>query len=660
MEVKQKNNQKKIKNVSEADESSNEDLDDKKWLHLQTFGVFWLSFPDGSRISVCMDHARQVPDVGEESSERALVLGDGNVGVRLTYVTALSRRITVMSDGSVVQSDTVSEHGPVYGKPVPGGQDDAEISRTVTTGGVIIRELLSGRREILHHDGTFCWRNPHVHELAARAASARGSHRDLLQSILKEYREDRFIFNDVPPSDELVLGLPGHWIVVQPSGKRFGRMPMEVLISEEKAAAEAKEMAKGLDGSQVGSQAGSPQKTPDPSDSGDNLNPIERWMEWLGEYDPQLVEGFLEYQLSHASCQIFTDPHTRQHVAISEHAVQYYEEEDGKQHVALFGDSTRMVWRKTENGSEISLESPRRVTVQVSRHTDAYVPKSKLKLFCLGGVILEVVPQEVNEKGELQQADPRSTKPVRNAAVLLRHPDGHLVRSVGLGVVDVISRSEVRRKGGEREAQKAVDRDGIYSAECARDVITTMDDEGNAFEISSSAVDIKLAVSISGDEQLPSPRCENPKKPYLHPDAGFLPLPTAFPEPRLFVVYGDGRAEELLSEQTALDIIRSSQNDQRNSVEVTELQPPSCGVRAHTLHLAGTPAARESAPAPPNPCAGLQQPEEPKANYTVVRHLEEFAPVTKDLWSDFTAAYQRFKTWEQDHAEAHARMGGDV
>ena len=48
-----------------------------------------------------------------------------------------------------------------------------------------------------------------------------------------------------------------------------------------------------------------------------------------------------------------------------------------------------------------------------------------------------------------------------------------------------------------------------------------------------------------GDDFL-SPRCKQPFRPFKHPDASFLPLPSEAPKPRLFVVYGDGEAEELL------------------------------------------------------------------------------------------------------------------
>jgi hypothetical protein len=583
----------------EDSESDNEE--EKRFLHTQTFGVFWLRFPDGGRVSVSMDHFRQVRDDDE-------VLGD--LGVRFSYITTTGRQVLVLSDGSVVQTDgaaPISEDGALFGQPVPGGRDDIELSRTVTQGGAVTRVLISGRREIFHHDGTYCWRNPLVEELAKRVETAQGGIRERLEQIQKKYSAPK----KKPTKEELVRGLPGHWIVVHRSGRRTGRM--------------------------------------DPLDVGDAA---EQWKKWLTDVSV-LQDGVWEYDLPAASAQHFTNPHTGQQVFTSEYSVQYTEEETKEQHVALFGDATKIVWRKTEEGMDISVESPDRLPVMVRREVDAYVPKAKLKIFCPAGVVLEVIPQEMNEKGELIPADIRAPdKVVFNAAVLVRHPDGHLVKSVGTGAVDVFPRSEVRRKGGEREALRSVEKDGIYTAKCFEDLLVTIDTEGNNFDITSSTADAKLAVSISGEDALASPRCERSHTPYFHPDVSFLPLPQNFPEPRLLVVHGDGRAEELVSYDRAQDILNSASAEPRNHVEVTELQPPSRGLRVHTLYM----PSEET----PRPSFAEDKTRPSQNGSTQVRHLEEFPPVTSDVWAEFREAYDRYRTWSADHADAHAKMGQEL
>jgi hypothetical protein len=310
----------------------------------------------------------------------------------------------------------------------------------------------------------------------------------------------------------------------------------------------------------------------------------EQWKSWLKDAF-ELEDGTWEYELPAAAAQEFTNPHTGQQVFTCEYSVQYTEEETKEQHVALFGDATRIIWRKTKEGMDISVESPDRLPVEVRREVDAYVPKAKLKIFCPGGVVLEVIPQEMNEKGELIPADIRTPdKTVFNAAVLVRHPDGHLVKSVGTGTVDVFPRSEVRRKGGEYEALRSVEKDGIYSAKCFEDLLVTTDTEGNTFDITSTTADAKLAVSISGEDALASPRCERSHTPYFHPDVSFLPLPQNFPEPRLLLVYGDGRAEELVSQERAQDIFESARLDPRNHLEVTSVGTFSFRSAAKVCH----------------------------------------------------------------------------
>jgi hypothetical protein len=565
---------------------------------MQTFGIFWLRFPDGGRVSVTMDHFRQIRDDDE-------VLGD--MGVRFSYITTTGRQILILSDGSVVQTGAppTSEDVALFGQPVPGGRDDIELSRTVTQAGAVTRELVSGRREVFHHDGTYCWRNPQVEELASRIATMKQGIRERLERIQKKYSVPK----KKPTKEELVRGLPGHWIVVHRSGRRTGRM---------EAPAE---------------------------------DAVEQWKKWL-ESVSVLEDGVWEYDLPPASTQEFTNPHNGQQVFTSEYSVRYTEEESKAEHIALFGDATRIIWRKTAEGMDISVESPDRLPVMVRREVDAYVPKAKLKIFCPGGVVIEVIPQELNEKGELIPADIRDPdKTVFNAAVLVRHPDGHLVKSVGTGTVDVFPRSEVRRKGGEREALRSVDKDGIYSAKCFEDLLMTIDTEGNTFDVTSSTADAKLAVSISGEEALESPRCERSQTPYYHPDVTFLPLPQNFPEPRLLMVHGDGRAEELVSFERAQDILTSAAADPRNHVEVSDLQAPSRGLRVHTLYT----------PMPETPRPPFAEAPRPTQNGPIeVRHLEEFPLVTPEVWAEFREAYGRYQTWSTDHADAHAKMGQEL
>jgi hypothetical protein len=445
-----------------------------------------------------------------------------------------------------------------------------------------------------------------VEELASRVATASEGIRQRLERIQKKYASAK----KKPTKEELVRGLPGHWVVVHRSGRRTGRL-------EAPPDAEA-----------------------------------EQWKKWLTDVSV-LEDGIWEYDLPPASAQEFTNPHTGQQVFTSEYSVQYTEEENKEEHVALFGDATRIIWRKTKEGMDISVESPDRLPVMVRREVDAYVPKAKLKIFCPAGVIIEVIPQEMNEKGELIPADIRAPdKTVFNAAVLVRHPDGHLVKSVGTGTVDVFPRSEVRRKGGEKEALRSVEKDGIYTAKCFEDLLVTIDTEGNNFDITSSTADAKLAVSISGEDALASPRCERAQTPYFHPDVSFLPLPQNFPEPRLIIVHGDGRAEELVSYDRAQDILSSASSRPGYHVEVTELQMPSRGLRVHTLY---TPS--EGTPRPPF----AEEKNRPAQNgATLVRHLEEFPPVTSDVWAEFREAYARYRTWSGDHADAHAKMGREL
>lgn len=116
------------------------------------------------------------------------------------------------------------------------------------------------------------------------------------------------------------------------------------------------------------------------------------------------------------------------------------------------------------------------------------------------------------------------------------------------------------------------------------DRIYLRDDDGNHFEVQGDqSLDFKLSVSMGDD--FASPRCTRPRRPFKHPDASFLPLPSQAPQPRLFVVYGDGEGEELLLRSDFEEAMRLARKDEATLVVEGEPMgwPMSC-CKSHSVH----------------------------------------------------------------------------
>merc|ERR1719353_2829458 len=125
-----------------------------------------------------------------------------------------------------------------------------------------------------------------------------------------------------------------------------------------------------------------------------------------------------------------------------------------------------------------------------------------------------------------------------HAFVALRVPSGNLLRSLGDGEVEVVPRSHARDT-------VTSSRTGIAVAHCERNYVSAFDGE-TTLVLACRGGEPNL--EIDGHD-LPSPRAHLPAKPYVQDCA--TPVPLASPDPRVFVIYGSGAAEEWLTKDAA-------------------------------------------------------------------------------------------------------------
>eukprot|EP00746_Dinoflagellata_sp_MGD_P125940 gnl/MRDRNA2_/MRDRNA2_60853_c0_seq1.p1 gnl/MRDRNA2_/MRDRNA2_60853_c0~~gnl/MRDRNA2_/MRDRNA2_60853_c0_seq1.p1 ORF type:complete len:2005 (+),score=521.56 gnl/MRDRNA2_/MRDRNA2_60853_c0_seq1:84-6098(+) len=651
------------------------------------FGLFWLTFPDGARCTVRMHHERAFP--AEREAYDPVV---EKPGAALTYSLSTGQVIQVFSDASVCQMwplallgggdvppslKLLSDKEGAKRRPAgsdtphfyPGCAEDVEASRTITAFGTLIRRLISGRIEICHADGTTSARNPTVAEMQQKVDSMRANGGPLFEFLNDLYTSYSERHTDEPltaePNETLLsAGLPGHWVVIRPDGKRVGRCKMPPHNPSEEASPEEAE-------------APTDEKVAD--EEGAEEEGAEK-EEVVKEPEPQLIDllhGYpvdngemIEYELPVISVAQQIDPHTLQKVTTNAQSLLVFEDRTGDERVCLHAEGTRVKTTKTTDGRCIVVEKDNMARITCQIDANAYVPNTKVTVDCADGTVLEVIPKILNEKGELFQSDPNVENLdtfSMNASVLLKRPNGSMLRSFGNGEVDIITGLDVEAKG-EKDVLSTLNKSGMYVAKCDKNCIEMTDPEGNYFRLGGDqCLSFMLAVSM-GDE-LREPKCIEAGVPYKHPDIAFLPLPEDVPPPRLIVVYGDGEAEELVMPRVVQEAVRTAKADHGAVVlEGEHMGSPMENCKCHTIFKASSSEAKslsvDQLQLPPiiagcDMAGAMGTSHQPEVNkcFTEFRQFVEYPPISDELREKFYNALGRYEHWEFDHRAAHAEIG---
>lgn len=652
-------------------------------------GKFWLAFPDGARCAARVQLERHWYAEGAASWNTM----DAKPGVSLTYTPPSGIVVQTYSDGAVRMAwpprhFSRPELAPPLAEgqgPLPGDAGDLEVSRTVTALGVVIRALLSGRREVYHLDGTCATRNPTVEEIADRLDSYRGlaPPADGGSSMEVRYLErlaetwgalhgHPWLYErDEPPSDkEKAAGLPGHWRVALPDGKLVGRFaappprpptppapPAEGGLDAEGEAAAEGEGAAEMTATATGPAIAAAEKDP--------------LQEVLDRFEPAVVVedgAMIEYEIDPHSAMEVVDPHTGHRTTAHVEGLLMFADEKGLCQVSRLSDGTQITRRKTENGYDVVVERElvARVTCHVKNEDDLH-PSTLTVAECEDGAQLEVVPRVLNAKSDLVPSNPKETPPGQelstNASSLLRRTDGTMVSSQGSGEICIVIGSDVAQLGETEAVKNAADRAGAYVVRLDGDSIGMRDQDGNRFEVKGDqSLDLKLAVSMG--DGFSSPRCKVPCQAYLHPDSRFLPLPEDVPPPRLFVVRRDGSAEELKVTADVQEALRLARRDKDAVVtEAEPMGPPMERCRCYTVFRNASmepPRVSVQRPSLPSAIAGFEDVgalPAPARAFTEFRQFVEYPAISDPQRDAFLSALARFAAREEAHKAEHEAYG---
>lgn len=169
--------------------------------------------------------------------------------------------------------------------------------------------------------------------------------------------------------------------------------------------------------------------------------------------------------------------------------------------------------------------------------------------------------------------------------------------------------------------------------------------------------------------EIVSPRCEKACTLYPHPDAEFLPLPDSAPPPRLFVVYGDGEAEELLPARVVRDALNLAAADE--NAQVVDPEPmghPMEGCVCHTIfrQVPLDPISvppEQQAPHIPPALSGFAEDDgfdfgmTSSRVFTEFRQFVEHPELSMERREAFRNSLARFLAHEESHRNEHAAYG---
>ncbi|CAK9117780.1 unnamed protein product [Durusdinium trenchii] len=556
-------------------------------------------------------------------------------------------------------------------------------------------------------------------DAAARACAQR------LAEICAAWEANNAEVDEMDPDGQIkCFGLPGHWRVTTCQGRRFGRARTVEEAEASGSRLNSKRPSQNGSDPRTGSKAESGSKPGSNPSSKPHSKDVPAEAEEEEEEDlesepdppeppPSLQDileavlvdegGNIEYELDPVPMLVQRDPHTGITTTTNEEGMMILAYPDDLTNLCVLPDGTRMSQTEDAEGTQVVIEKDGAARVTCFINDKAYVPNSMVKVEIDHGATMEVVPRRLNLKAELvsadphtflaklrgepeddvspaleiaqQQAqmnqhefcrnpDPREESFSTNASVILRHPEGTLVHSKGAGEVELVSGIDIAAVGGESEkALKMLqDKGCVYMAQVDYDRIYLRDDDGNHFEVKGDqSLDFKLSVSMGDD--FASPRCVCPQKPFKHPDASFLPLPEQAPQPRLFIVYGDGEAEELLVRRDFEEAIRLARKDPHTLVVEGEKMgwPMSC-CKTHSIHriMHMDPVNVPMRPLelPHGICGFVEPPPSPlKRTFTEFRQFIEYPELTEQKLQEFESAYEVYLQQEEEQRTLHSTLG---
>jgi len=250
--------------------------------------------------------------------------------------------------------------------------------------------------------------------------------------------------------------------------------------------------------------------------------------------------------------------------------------------------------------------------------------------------------------------------------VVLRRPEGAILVSRGSGSLIFLKSSEAESIG-ERlfEDLSLIDSSNIgYRINLEENRLLYSDEKGFRVEVSGQS---EVSLSVPGMPlTAEAPACIEPMKGYCLQEARALPPPETYRPARLFVIYNNGEAEELLQEQVVRDCLKRAEEDPANSVFRGQAMgsPMDC-CKCHSIYRivsvssSSDKFSHETAELIPPTLSGTAgfHPDGERKEYTRFRQFIEYPQSSAKDKRLFTSAYEKFIAEEAAHREMYQNYG---
>jgi len=443
-----------------------------------------------------------------------------------------------------------------------------------------------------------------VQELRAKHGHHGSSRLELLERFCKVYKAEE-VKNREPTEKEKAAGLPGHWVIVRPDGSMFGR-------------AESDDIPEAVS-----------------------------------------VDGAMQYPISTGvSVATQVDLQTKHRTRTNSHGMACYEDPDGVRMICDHADGTRVMKIRREGGHDVLISKEPMAYVKCEFSNSPSGVELRVVVDCSDGTQIEVIPQSKELRPVGQSDGDNFSALSTHAWVHLKRPEIANIVSRGDGDVAILTGANIpfATEYGMQPAAICT-----YAAQCAKGCLSLQDDDRQQYVL---RCDQTLAVTMEGNDAPRSPRCTLPEQAYSSLGTEERPSPQQALPPRLFVVYGNGDAEELLSDTAALEILNTAKADpQSNVIEGEVMDAPLEGCRCHTIFA--TKALDGCAKPPTLPTesvslslgsldAGWSRGSMPQASsmdsppaLTKFRQFIEFPSIEEENRQKFLGTLKEYRQWEQ-------------
>jgi len=496
----------------------------------------------------------------------------------------------------------------------PGSSLDIEMERLILLDGTVVRRLLSGRREVFYSDGTSSFRNPTSEEIQASLDSL---HRDVPEDYFGFLRNLVLTTLEYELGDDRVMqdGYPGHWIVTKLSGVKTGRMfspPVEIPEEEPPAQEEGEEAPPPPEGEEE--EGEKEEKTP----------PEPTIEEILEAYNPLRVGdgNYIEYTLKSCPINSQVDAWTAETSYVTATGLLVLDDCTGDKRICIHPDGTHVTYSIKEK--KVIVEHKNGICVECK---NVGGDKMKLRATFQNDVIVNLYSSPTQVRKDCSPVLCDIAGPRLRARMC---DDGIVVLEGGI----------------------ASDPTQTFIVNLMKQTMRLEDEDGVNSFILHSDQRLEIENNTKGGQDVLQTIVQEDAEPMIIKPETDTAMATMQVSPRIFLVHGNGEAEELVTLGLVEEVVKDAFDAGGTVLQDQPLGPPMQGCTAHTIFLPSSsqPSKLETI-APVTLPRSIRvkdtsnEKEDSRFNYVSFRQFIEYPKMYDDKYQRFLDGQNGYEKW---------------